>query len=59
MNIKTLQAKQHKAYEHIDKYFENKYKKATTTERIKIRGVQRAIKVIVDCEYELALSENR
>lgn len=43
MTIKQLQKKENKLHEQIDAYFLERHKKADTLERIKIRGVQKAI----------------
>lgn len=47
------------AWDKIDKYFEPRYKKATTLERIKIRGVQMCISKIVELEIELSKEEDK
>jgi hypothetical protein len=47
------------AWDKIDKYFEPRYKKATTLERIKIRGVQMCISEIVELEIELSKEEDK
>lgn len=49
----ALQNEIDKHYKLIDEYFSEKYKKATTLERIKIRGVQTAINTIVESELLL------
>lgn len=43
----------------IDEYFFERHKKATTLERIKIRGVQKAIKEIVECNILLEQESNQ
>lgn len=55
---KKLIKTQEKAYATIDTYLEAKYKRATTLERIKIRGVQKAINKLLEVERELTLNEN-
>ena len=49
--------RQTELYDKIDKYFISKWKKATTAERIKIRGIQKAISELVELEYQLAIRE--
>lgn len=57
MEASKLLKKQLKAYNTIDTFLEALYKKAKTEKRIEIRGIQRAIRTAVECEYQLALLE--
>jgi len=59
MTFKQLQKKESKLHESIDAYFAEKYKKADTLERIKIRGVQRAIIELVEVNILLEAECNQ
>lgn len=59
MTIKQLKTKEKKLHKQIDSYLLERHNKASTLERIKIRGVQKAIIELIEVNILLEAECNQ